>query len=129
MKKNNKEIEEYLGIEKMFKESNVDVYNKIIDEYKRFEEKYVGYDMILKCDVESHFINIKDMNIIENGEYIVVYIPKVNKDEIVKLKDMLEVLLLKAPSEEVCSDVENDLFADMKNLYESIDNYISFEEN
>lgn len=77
MKRSCKEIEEYLGIEEMFKESNKKVYDEIIDEYRKFEKMYNDncYEFILKCDIESRWINIKDKDIVKNGKYVVVYIP------------------------------------------------------
>lgn len=51
-----------------------------------------------------------------------------------ELKNDLEDLLLRlrnllenAPKEEDCTDEENDMYADMENLIESIENYLEVE--
>lgn len=49
------------------------------------------------------------------------------KDFIIKLMAMQETLkemLNFAPPEENCTDTENEMFANMQNLLESIENYI-----
>jgi hypothetical protein len=40
------------------------------------------------------------------------------------LVNELESILQQAPTEEYCTDEENDMFADMQNLLESITNYL-----
>lgn len=40
-----------------------------------------------------------------------------------KIKKELKEILDNAPSEELCSNEENDLYSNMQNLIESIENY------
>lgn len=64
---NDTEIKIYLGLE--------DIVNnfEIIQEYIKFEEKYFNQnvDFCLLCDIESKFI--EPINIIEKGEYLVIF--------------------------------------------------------
>lgn len=47
-----------------------------------------------------------------------------NNEELKKLKNILANILVTAPSEEKCTDEENELYADMQNLQESITEYL-----
>lgn len=46
------------------------------------------------------------------------------KNKIIDLKKELEDILENAPKEENCTDEENDIYADIKNLIESIDIFL-----
>lgn len=48
-----------------------------------------------------------------------------NNEELKNLKNILENILIIAPSEEKCTDEENELYADMQNLQESITEYLA----
>lgn len=48
----------------------------------------------------------------------------ITTEELIELKGKLKKILAKAPDEDDCSDIANDMFADMQNLCESIDNVL-----
>ena len=59
---------------------------------------------------------------------------KKRKGNIMELKNDLQDLLLRlrnllenAPEEEECTDEQNDMYSDMANLVESIENYLEVE--
>lgn len=47
--------------------------------------------------------------------------------EFIELQDILKEILGNAPYEELCSDEENDMYADMQNLIESIEIFLESE--
>lgn len=49
------------------------------------------------------------------------------KDRLGNLLWRLQDLIENAPAEEDCTDEENDMYADMENLIESIENYLREE--
>lgn len=49
------------------------------------------------------------------------------KDRLGNLLWRLQDLIENAPAEEDCTDEENDMYADMENLIESIKNYLEVE--
>lgn len=48
-----------------------------------------------------------------------------NNEGLKNLKNILKNILITAPSEEKCTDEENELYADMQNLQESITEYLA----
>lgn len=48
-----------------------------------------------------------------------------NNEELKILKNILENILITAPLEEKCTDEENEIYADMQNLQESITEYLA----
>ena len=50
------------------------------------------------------------------------------REKLIELKNLLDEFLSNAPSEDECSDFENDLYADMQNLFEDLENIEGLEE-
>lgn len=53
---------------------------------------------------------------------------KIQNNRIEEIKSLLVMALANATDEEKCSDLENDMYADMQNLKESISYYLESEE-
>ena len=51
-----------------------------------------------------------------------------NNEELKNLKKLLENILAVAPDEDDCTDEENEIYADMQNLQESVTEYLAEEE-
>lgn len=56
------------------------------------------------------------------------FLKELQKSRIRKIYNLLKESIINAESEDKCTNEENDMYADMQNLIESIDNYFDVEE-